>query len=611
MPFLIVRQPGQVAFSFPLRGGITLGRSEDNDLVLWDNRVSRHHCQIAPENGGWILVDLGSTHGTLVGRARVERHTLRDGDQLQLGDALLSFALEDVGSEIVHHQPTGDAAPKQRGKTDRRTQVLREIGSAIGAAGDPDELLGRMLESVLDVLGCERAVVGLREPEGKLRQVVRAQSAASRSEVVLKRDFLDELLDRREALILREGGKGSAPRRLAPERGYAMGAPLSLGRHVLGFLYVEDRRQSERFTPEDLDFLVALGHLAAAALNSVERLQRATAVAEATVAGVVMRELLGDSEPMKRLRTAVQKFGNSTARVLIRGETGTGKELIARALHAASPKSEHPLVTVNCAAIPETLIESELFGHEQGAFTGAAKRHRGKFELAHRGTLFLDEIGDLSLAAQAKVLRAIQEGEIQPLGTERTMRVDVRLLAATHKDLSREMAEGRFREDLYYRLNVVEIVAPALRDRIEDVEVLAQALLTSEAAGTGKNLKGFTRAAIAAMLRYGWPGNVRELRNEVERAVIHAESSWIDVADLSPRVQVVAGKPPEPPPNAGATGWQSFAERYKALETAQGELIKEALKAAQGNLSEASRLLGITWTMMKRRAKRLEQDGRS
>jgi Nif-specific regulatory protein len=366
----------------------------------------------------------------------------------------------------------------------------------------------------------------------------------------------------------------------------------------VGFLYVDDRQHAERFNAQDLEFFTALGHLLAAALESAERYQRAEALIEALSAASLTEELVGKSAAMVQVKTQIAKYAMAAhAHVLVRGETGTGKELVARALHAASPRSDRPFVTLNCAAIPETMIESELFGYEKGAFTNAVRSMKGKFALADRGTLFLDEIGDLALAAQAKLLRAIQEGEIQPLGSERVLRVDVRIVTATHKDLLAEVSAKRFREDLYYRLNVVEIEVPPLRNRERDVLLIATAMLKKAAATMGKRLDGFTEAARAALLRHDWPGNVRELRNEIERAAIHAEGLLVDAHDLSPRLGAARSMPGQP-------RGQSLAERFAELEPTEKELVEAALEQAKGNLSEAARLLGITRIMIKRRVDR-------
>jgi Nif-specific regulatory protein len=601
MPYLIVREPGQVTFTVPLRGEVVVGRHERCDLVLCDHRVSRRHAQISSSERGFALRDLGSTHGTLVNGAQVGEHALRDGDRIQVGGVLLTFSAGDEPQEIVHQQITAAAPPAGVEVADQRLRLLYEVTRAIRAMGDSDALLGDLLRGILDVLGCERALFGLREIEGAgLRRIVRQRGGAGPDDVVVSRLLLDTLLERREGVIVRDATGRDAPRTLVRERiACAMGAPLQAGARLFGFVYVDDRERTGLFEPRDLDFLIALGHLTAAALESAERYQRAASMVEALGAAEPTGEILGASAPVQRLRAQIRKFGAASgANVLIRGESGTGKELVARALHAASARAARSFVTVNCAAIPESMIEAELFGHERGAFTGAVRDRRGKFVLADRGTLFLDEIGDLNPSAQSKLLRAIQEGEIQPLGSERTLRVDVRIVSATHKDLRAEIDASRFREDLYYRLNVIEIEVPPLRERGEDVDLLARALLQSAAAGMGKRIEGFTPAAVAALRRYPWPGNVRELKNEVERAAITTESPVIEASDLSPRLLSAPRGQDRTPAEA------PLSERFAELEIIERRLVEEALDASGGNLSEAARRLGISRVMLKRRAER-------
>jgi Nif-specific regulatory protein len=597
MPHLVVREPGQIAVSIPLHDGLRAGRHEQNDLVLLDHQVSRHHAEFARAEQGWEVRDLGSTHGVYLNGAKIDAGPLGAGDRIQIGNVLIAFADEEPG-EIVHQQVTAAGAPPPSSAAEgRRLGLFYEVSRAIGAT-DADALLDRMLGAIVDVLGCGRAVAGLRDGgRGPVRQVVRRRGGAGdEGEVVVSRGMIDAMIERRQGIITRNAGGRDAPATLQRQRILsAMGAPLQAGARSFGFLYVDDQDRADRFTPADLDFLTALAHLTAAALEGAERYQKAVAEAGG---GAATDELVGASPPMQRLRAQIQRYAAAGgANVVIRGESGTGKELVARALHAASPRAERPFVALNCAAIPETMIESELFGYEKGAFTGAARARKGKIALAHQGTLFLDEIGDLDLAAQAKLLRAIQEGEVQPLGAETTARVDVRFLAATHKDLAREIAERRFREDLFYRLAVVEIEVPPLREREGDVEALARMFLERAALGLGKTIRGLSPAATATLVAYRWPGNVRELRNEVERAAIHAESSIVEVDELSPRLR--ERRPSGAPPRGGTP-----AEQFAALESTERRLVEEALTAAQGNLSEAARLLGITRIMMRRRVDR-------
>jgi len=277
--------------------------------------------------------------------------------------------------------------------------------------------------------------------------------------------------------------------------------------------------------------------------------------------------------------------------VLIRGESGTGKELVAGAMHALSPRADGPFVAVNCAALPETLVESELFGHEKGAFSGAVKRRRGRFAMAHRGTIFLDEIGDLSLAAQAKILRVLEDGEVTPVGGDTAERVDVRLLAATHKPLESEIAAGRFREDLFYRLSVGELWLPPLRERGDDLLLLARHFLARAARRMGRPCPPLGPAAIEAMRRYEWPGNVRQLLNEMERAAILSEGV---IERLELRGGARAARREEP-------SWERLQSERSALDEAERQVILAALRRHGGVVARAARELGVPRTTLASR----------
>jgi len=293
--------------------------------------------------------------------------------------------------------------------------------------------------------------------------------------------------------------------------------------------------------------------------------------------------LIGTSGPMRRVFEQIAQVVGTGATVLIRGESGTGKELIAHALHHHSPRAGKPFVRVNCAALPETLVESELFGYERGAFTGAQARRKGRFELADGGTLFLDEIGELSPSTQAKLLRVIQEREFERLGGTATIPVDVRLITATNKNLESALGAGSFREDLYYRLNVFAICVPPLRERKSDVLLLADHFLEKYARLHGRSIKRISTPAIDMLVSYHWPGNVRELENTIERAVLVADGDVIHGHHLSPILQT-----------AEASGTVVSGSLAEAVEVFESNLIQDALKTTRGNRARAARLLSST-----------------
>jgi len=296
------------------------------------------------------------------------------------------------------------------------------------------------------------------------------------------------------------------------------------------------------------------------------------------------RNLIGKSAPMTKLMDTVTQVAPSEASVLITGESGTGKEMIAGAIHYNSRRKDGPFVKINCAAITETLLESELFGHEKGAFTGADRRKEGKFRQADRGSIFLDEVSEMSLSMQVKLLRVLQEREIVRVGGEEVIKIDVRVIAATNKELIREIQAGRFREDLYYRLNVVTLHVPPLRDRREDIPLIAQHFLTLFAEKNHKNIKGFTPRAMDRLLKYNWPGNVRELMNAVERGIVLSRSEYLDEEEFSLVLQDQPRSVEPPVPQITAP----------SLDAVEKETILRALETSGGNKSEAARCLGIT-----------------
>jgi len=302
---------------------------------------------------------------------------------------------------------------------------------------------------------------------------------------------------------------------------------------------------------------------------------------------------------MVDLLKTVAQVAPSEATVLVTGESGSGKELIAGAVHYNSPRKDEAFIKMNCAAVTETLLESELFGHEKGAFTGAHRRKEGKFRQADGGSLFLDEVGEMSLSMQVKLLRALQEMEFFRVGGEELLKVDVRVIAATNKDLLQEIEAGRFREDLYYRLNVVTLAVPSMADRKEDIPLLARHFMERFSRKNRKDVKGFSPHAMDQMLRYGWPGNVRELMNAVERAVVMSRSEYIQPDDLPLEVQNL------PPENAVDPSLK-IPDEGVSLEKMEKETILKTLASTSGNKSEAARRLGITRKTLRKKLKNYE-----
>ncbi|MCU1339027.1 MAG: Nitrogenase [Bryobacterales bacterium] len=367
------------------------------------------------------------------------------------------------------------------------------------------------------------------------------------------------------------------------------GVPLLRGEECFGVLAVEYVIPDDCRAPDIDGVLRVLGTLIAQFLTVREHDGGRRPPKTQDDASPAFANLVGDSAPMRELYEQIDQVSRSNATVLIRGESGTGKELIAQAIHDRSNRARYPLITVNCAAMPESLMESELYGYERGAFTGAHGRKKGRFELAEGGTLFLDEIGELNLSAQVKLLRALQDRTIERLGGTQTIKVDTRVITATNKNLEAALADQTFRDDLYYRLNVFMIVVPPLRDRKADVVPLAEYFLKRYSSEYGKNVEGLSRSAIDALMGYQWPGNVRELQNAMERAVLVCKNDNVELHHLPLGVR---GS------NESSGGMEPAAAQPVSLGEAAGRfekrLIVDALKVTRGCKAESARLLRTT-----------------
>jgi Nif-specific regulatory protein len=383
--------------------------------------------------------------------------------------------------------------------------------------------------------------------------------------------------------------------------------PVAVDSRTVGALGVGYRFQRERHYDPEAKFLGVVASMVGQAVrvHGLVEAERRRLVEENTQLRQELRErysihnMIGNSRPMQEVYDQVAQVAPTTTTLLVRGESGTGKEMIAHAIHYNSPRADKPFVTVSCAALPESLIESELFGYEKGAFTDARTQKKGRFERAHGGTLFLDEIGELSLSTQVKLLRVLQEREFERLGGTHPVKVDVRLVAATHKDLEIAVQAGTFREDLYYRLNVFAIFLPPLRERRPDILLLADHFVEKYAMAHGKDVRRIATTAIDMLMAYHWPGNVRELENCIERAVLVCEGGVIHAHHLPPSLQT-----------AEVSGTLPTRSLEKAVESFERDLLQDALKSARGNKARAARLLDTTERILAYKARKYGIDGR-
>jgi Nif-specific regulatory protein len=357
--------------------------------------------------------------------------------------------------------------------------------------------------------------------------------------------------------------------------------PLVAVQRTLGVLYFESAEAESPFLDDHVHFFISASRIAAVALENILTLNALSSENRQLKKQIFSSKLVGESHMMRRLETFISRVAGEDVTVLIRGESGTGKELVARAIHDNSPRVDMPFVAINCAAIPEALLESELFGHEKGAFTGAANLKKGKLEVAEGGTLFLDEIGELAPLLQAKLLRALQQREFERLGGNRCLKFNARVIAATNKDLEEAIRSGEFRKDLYYRLNVVSVTVPPLRERREDIPLLCLYFASKYGAGRKRPFKGITQEARMMLMNYSWPGNVRELENAIEHAIVLGVSDEILPEDLP--IALVEEQ-----------GARVEGSRYHTvINNAKKELIREALLNSSGSFPEAAKSLGI------------------
>lgn len=475
-------------------------------------------------------------------------------------------------------------------KTRESFEALAEIALAINSLHDSESVLQKVLAIAMDALDAERGFIVLisdRHRDGFEIQHQKNFTDEQLGEVTrISRTAVDEVLRSGEPLLIYEAQEddrfGSTESILVEQIQSIACVPLRIKENQVGAIYIDSRTRRSRFTRDHLPFLTAFANQAAVAIENA-RLYGYLRSENRRLTTEVQRlrgfeEIVGQSPRMKDIFTTLSRVANSDATVLIEGESGTGKELIARALHSNSERANKDLVTIFCGSLPDGLLESELFGHKKGAFTGAVTDKKGLFEAADGGTIFLDEIGDLSARTQQSLLRVLQEGEVKRVGDTQMRTVDVRVVSATNKPLKELMKTGDFREDLYYRLNTITIEMPALRHRRGDVPLLAHHFLDRYSTRKKSGIKGFTPEAIDAMVAYSWPGNVRELENTVERGVVLAQSEFVTKEDLLL------------PDHENSDPF----EPEITIKDAERRVVLRTLAAHDGNVSETARVLDVS-----------------
>ncbi len=633
-PYLVIRRDDGYGDVIPLQAGqrITIGRANTNRVVLKDELCSREHAEVYFAGDQWRLRDLKSLNGTRLNSAPLDGDAdLGPGDEFQVGRTRFIFVhqIEDLPSvpfdatvgtgqsgetvsikkRLTHsrfltphpHDVPSDLAPDshERRSISHDLMQLYRLGLEMGNAPTYQHLADVVLEGLLQAVNAE---VGALLTVGEGRQIeitsVRPEETGKRLYSPVSEFVTNEVLSSKEAVLAEDVARNRYLRQR--ESITSLGAtslicaPVTHNERVLALIHLYCTDPHRSLGTEDLDFTVAVAKHMAIVISQMQKQDELAEQNRSLRDQIhVESELVGDSEPIKDVLEQVARAAPTNATVLVRGESGAGKELVARAIHLSSPRRDYPFVCLNCAAITETLLESELFGHEKGAFTGATEKKIGKFEAADHGTIFLDEIGEMAYGTQAKLLRILEGHPFERVGGSTPIRVDVRVVAATNQPLEKAIQEGRFRRDLFYRLQVVEIRVPPLSERRKDVPLLAEHFLKRFIRETGRKLRGFTPAALQKMEQYHWPGNVRELRNAVERAVALGRGPYLDAPDIW-----LSSLGATEPAHRDAEAFEPLP-----LEEVEKRQILKTLEHTDWNKSQAAAILQIERSTLDRKIK--------
>jgi transcriptional regulator with GAF, ATPase, and Fis domain len=599
--------PRLAAISGKLKGAIfalneeslTIGRETGADLCIAEASVSRRHSKIENQETGFVITDLESLNGTFVNDLPVRSRRLEHGDRVRIGDSQFLFLIHEGDATSKSSDVRIDEAHVVSGSTvqirfddavyqmTRDLSALMKISTEINSIRGLDNLLERLLDLLFEVVPAERGAILLTDESSfetslvfGLDRVYGKDAAVNVSRTIVRQVLRDGV-----ALLANDAPSesGLVTDSLIEARTHSvMCVPLILFDRKLGVIYLDSTVTRDHFNREHLQLVTAIAGIAAVAIENARQFEWLETENDRLRTDVnIEHNMVGESPAMHRVYHFISKVAPTDATVLIGGESGTGKELAARAIHRNSKRAQKPFMAVNCAALNESLLESELFGHEKGSFTGAFAQKKGRLEIADGGTVFLDEIGELTPPLQVKLLRVLQEREFERVGGTVTINVDLRLIAATNKNLEEAIEMGQFREDLYYRLNVVSLEMPGLRERREDIMLLANYFADKFGGRSNRKLRGFSAEVRNCLTAYDWPGNVRELENTIERAIVLGTTEWILPEDL-----------PEAVLEMRETGGSTTSYHAMVVQNKK-QIILRALEEANKNHSEAARLLGI------------------
>ena len=593
MPHFQHSADGKVQRHPIVRNLTSIGSSADCHIVLRGPDIAPTHCTLIHEPGRYKLESTQRANVFFVRGKKLRSHDLKHGDAVVIG-----------GNELVFSAVDAPAPSRDDPEIDRKTaqsailamQQLQAFSELLLRGGDLGQLLDELIDQVVAMTRASKGFLVLSS-EGSDNYEIKVARNLERQPVddasqLLSDNIIREVITTREAQIISDAYADarfqSSLSVINLKLSSVMCVPLIVRGELLGLIYVGNDSVRDLFRGEQLETLKVFASQAALFIKNAQvlgELRSETVELAERLEHVKFGQIIGGCPQMIEVYNRVEKVATTDITVLVTGETGTGKELIAREIHDRSPRGKGPFITVNCGAIPENLIESELFGHIKGAFTGAVAHQLGKFSAADKGTIFLDEIGELPLQLQVKLLRVLQEKQVQRVGEAKTTPIDVRVVAATNRDLGDEVKQGRFREDLYFRLNVIGVELPPLRDRGDDVLLIARYLVGRFAKEYGREIdvsKAFSSSAMHAMMRFAWPGNIRQLENHIKKALVLAEGPQITAKDLDLEA-----------PEGAKNDEQLILPLAEAREAWQREYINRILALNGGNRTKTARDLGV------------------
>lgn len=604
LTFLNGSTPGRTVDLDEREGVLRIGRGRECEIRLDSDQASRVHAKLVlsrvtdVDPPQWIIEDCDSLNGTQVNSSPLQRTVLSAGDLIRIGDLMIVFCVDSDVAVALQPSVLGDhtrvrrilGAEKRRIADDpvgadstsgpiRKLSFLYRLSKEIYIATDVDALLRYAIMSIQQVIGARESRVCLRSPTGRMRVLVAGENQTEANTANMLASWV---IEKDEAVLIDVNDnlhpKGPDD---SVEKGTILGVPIPGREHPIGAIECFHPEDDRAFEVADLEFLISVGQHIGLAIENLQQRDRIQASNENLRKRLndSKANFIGECQAIRDLRLQIAKVAASDVTVLVLGESGSGKEVVSQMIHEMSDRSDGPLIEANCAAFTDSLLESELFGHEKGAFTGADSQRKGRFEAAHGGTIFLDEVGELSANCQAKLLRVLEGQPFQRVGGTKPVDVDVRIIAATHRDLAKMVIAGTFRQDLWFRLRVIELNVPPLRERGDDILHLADHFLEYFAKKRGGKILRLSSQAAELIKSHNWPGNVRELRNSIERATVLATTNEVQPEDLG----IVA-----------TAIFESGHGDVMSLSELEQNHITRVLELTDGNKTKACEILGIT-----------------